>query len=189
MKTILDTFNLWSGQQVNRNKSTLVFSPNTSHDLRMQLSSSLGVNFSSRLGKYLGSHVDPGRNKQIVYEQVLSAIQRRTATWKTQLLSQASRLQLIKSVLSSANIYLLTCILLPDHICHQIDARMVNFSGVNRGSQKRCTSPRRMCCFSQLLQEDLVYVIPPTLIWPCSLSNCGESSLPPILLAWFHSSG
>ena len=85
------------------------------------------MNFSSRLGKYLGTHIDPGRNKQIVYDQVLSNVQRRTATWKNQLLSQASRFQLIRSVLSSANIYLLTCIRLPNHICQQIDALLVNF--------------------------------------------------------------
>lgn len=79
VKNILEKFNTWSGQKINKSKSTLIFRPNTSHTLRVQLSNSLSVNFSRKLGKNLGTYIDPGRNKQVVYDQILSAIQTRAA--------------------------------------------------------------------------------------------------------------
>lgn len=116
VKSTLDTFSLWSGQQINKSKSSLVFSPSTSHDLRNGLSAILGIPFTRTIGKYLGTHIDPGRSKHIIYDQVLSAISSRTASWKNKLLSQASRLTLVKFVLSAANIYLVTSIRLPQYI-------------------------------------------------------------------------
>ena len=97
-KSILEEFSLWTRQKINFTKSSLIFSLNTNHELRTSLSRQMGMNFSRRLGKYLGTQIDPGRNKSAIYNQILSAINSRTASWKEKLLSQTSRLTLIKNM-------------------------------------------------------------------------------------------
>ena len=94
---------------------------------KLRLSRILDIPFAGRLGKYLGTWVDPGRNKSLVYHQILSAIDSRTASWKSKLLSQASRLTLLKSVLAYVNIHILSCFKLPIYVCEQIDSKCLNF--------------------------------------------------------------
>ena len=77
---------VWTGDQLS--ESTIVFSPNVSHQDKLQLSSLMDTSFSGRLGKYLGTWVDPGRDKSLIYQQVLNAIDSRTSSWKSKLLSQ-----------------------------------------------------------------------------------------------------
>lgn len=63
----------------------------------------------------------------MIYDQLIDNVSRRTASWKLSLLSQASRLTLIKSVLTASNIHLLSCISLPKQVCRKIDSRCINF--------------------------------------------------------------
>ena len=137
VKDVLHQYCEWSGQVINFQKSSIVFSPNVSHQDKLQLSSSMDIPFSGRLGKYLGTWVDPGRDKSLVYQQVLNAIDSRTSSWKSKLLSQASRLALLKSVLAAVNIHILSCVKLPIYICEQIDSRCLDFFWGFNGSSKR----------------------------------------------------
>lgn len=137
VKRTLEKFSLWLGQKINYSKSSLVFSLNTTHEDRVSLSTLIGVHYTRRLGKYLDMIIDPGRNKQTIYDQITTAISVRTASWKERLLSQASTLTLIKSVLSAANIYQLSCIRLPQKVCTQIDSMLADFFwGEHNGGKK-----------------------------------------------------
>ena len=104
VQKVLKEYSDLSGQIINTQKSSFIFSPNVPHADKLRLSRILDIPFAGRLGKYLGTWVDPGRNKSLVYHQVLSAIDSRTASWKSKLLSQGSRLTLLKSVLAAVNI-------------------------------------------------------------------------------------
>ena len=127
VKQLLDCYCRWSGQKINRSKSVLVFSPSTSHEDKTDLAGLFQISFSPKLGKYLGTWIDPGKQRSEVYSQVLNAVSKCTAAWKTQLLSQVSRLMLIKSVLSAANIYQFSCIKFPSYICQKIDSKCIDF--------------------------------------------------------------
>lgn len=105
-----------SGQDINYEKSTLVVSPNTMTDW----STVFGISISDSLGKYLGTYVDNVKDKYVIYKSLLDAIDKRLASWKISMLSQASRLQLIKSVLSASNLYQLSYVKIPKHILYQV---------------------------------------------------------------------
>ena len=134
---VLQKYSDLSGQVINFQKSNIIFSPNVPHADKLHLSWTMNIPFAGRLGKYLGTWVDPGRNKSIIYQHVLNAIDSRTASWKAKLLSQASKLALLKSVLAAVNIHVLSCIKLPQYICDQIDSRCINFFWGIDGSSKR----------------------------------------------------
>ena len=89
---VLQKYSDLSGQIINFQKSSIIFSPNVPHNDKLRLSRTIDIPFTGRLGKYLGTWVDPGRNKSLIYQHVLNAIDSRTASWKSKLLSQASSL-------------------------------------------------------------------------------------------------
>lgn len=87
---------------INRSKSSLIFSPNFNHAHRNQYANFFGVHYTDKLGKCLGTCVDPSRNKEQAYLQVTQVIDKGTTSCKAGLLSQASRLTLMRSVLQEA---------------------------------------------------------------------------------------
>lgn len=151
----IDKFCHWSGQEINFSKSSIIFSPNVANRQKTMLSQILGVKFSSRLGKYLGAWIDPGRNKSNLYSHALGQIERRTALWQTKLLSQASRLQLIKSVLSSAEIHIMSSIALPQKICDGINSRCINFFWWQSDTSKRMHLVNKETLFSPMEEGGL----------------------------------
>ncbi|XP_028804845.1 uncharacterized protein LOC114759766 [Neltuma alba] len=115
----------------------------------------LGFSFESKLGRYLGTWIDSGRGKTQIYSQVLNAVKHRIANWQTKLLSQASRLALIKSVLAAVNIHVFSCIKIPKHICEQIDSYCINFSWGSTNTKKRAHLLRKEEIFKPVEQGGL----------------------------------
>ena len=155
VQKVLKEYSDLSGQIINTQKSSFIFSPNVPHADKLRLSRILDIPFAGRLGKYLGTWVDPGRNKSLVYHQVLSAIDSRTASWKSKLLSQASRLTLLKSVLAAVNIHILSCFKLPIYVCEQIDSKCLNFFWGMDGTSKRMHLSNKNQLFLPLNQGGL----------------------------------
>ncbi|GAA0157922.1 hypothetical protein LIER_15077 [Lithospermum erythrorhizon] len=63
-KLILDRYEAWSGQLVNAQKSTLLFSPNVNRTTRVAISEMLGMTEVSIHGKYLGLPTTIGSSKK-----------------------------------------------------------------------------------------------------------------------------
>lgn len=159
---------------VNHSKSMLIFSPKTTHGQRKHLSKLLQISFAKKLGKYLGTWVDPGRKKTEIYNQVTDNINHRTASWKVRLLSQSSRLTLVKSVLSASNIYLLSCIRLPQFICSKIDNRCIDFFGVLMRMDGGSICQTVILSSALSKKEDSVCGELRSSIHPFSLNSSGE---------------
>ena len=66
VKQILDCYCRWSGQKINKSKLILIFSPSTTHADRSGLAGILHISYSPKLGKHLGTWIDPGRQKSEV---------------------------------------------------------------------------------------------------------------------------
>lgn len=104
----------------------MIFSPNTPHTFKKFLSSTFGVSFKLTLGKYFGVHVDSTALKNN-YSELLDKLQQKLCGWKEKLLSQARRLVLIKSVLSSIPLYKMSSYALPKKRLLQMDSLVTNF--------------------------------------------------------------
>ena len=62
LKQMLRTYELASGQVINKDKSSVLFSPNTSNYTRQQMRAILSINQEAKSEKYLGLPVTVGRS-------------------------------------------------------------------------------------------------------------------------------
>lgn len=90
------------------------------------LSSTFNVAYNPHLGKYLGVFVDNDL-KKANFSEMVEKINQKLSGWKAKLLSQAGRLQLIKSVLSSTPLCRMSSFSFPKKYLQQMNATMVNF--------------------------------------------------------------
>ncbi|KAF7821772.1 reverse transcriptase [Senna tora] len=72
-----------SGQNMNLQKSFLVFSPNTPHSMKKAISIDLGLKLSSCLGKYLGTWIDGKSSKKKVVDEVVAKVRNKLQSWKS----------------------------------------------------------------------------------------------------------
>ncbi|KAF7841758.1 ribonuclease H [Senna tora] len=150
VKKAIDMYATLAGQQLNLDKSFLVFSPNTPRSVKDQIASCLGVAVSTKIGRYLGSFVDNKLSDPQNYTFLVERIVSKLAGWKAKALSQAGRLTLIKSVLQPLNVYHMSTLTVPRKYCHAIDAVCSNFFwGFRRGkpamhllSKRKIFAPR-----------------------------------------------
>lgn len=127
LKSILDDYCAASGQEVNPLKSSLYFSPNTDHGTRIGCGSIFGIPATCDPGPYLGLPTFWGRSKVDALAYVRDRINHKIAGWKLNLLSQAGREVLIKSVATAVPAYPMSCFLLPTTLCNTINADLARF--------------------------------------------------------------
>jgi hypothetical protein len=60
-KYILDLYEQAAGQKVNRDKSSIMFSPNTSQEIRSQIKSGMSIVSEARSERYLGLPISIGK--------------------------------------------------------------------------------------------------------------------------------
>ncbi|KAF7804493.1 putative LRR receptor-like serine/threonine-protein kinase [Senna tora] len=137
LRNLLQEYCEMAGQKVNRNKSLLVFSPNTPTVLKEEFRDEWGIAFRNDLGKYLGTYVDGRINSRSIFEELLEKIQSRLAGWKSKLISQAGRVTLINSVLQALPIYQMSNIELPKKVVDKIDSITNDFFWGTKGNRKR----------------------------------------------------
>lgn len=64
LKHILRTYELASGQMINKDKSSILFSPNTGESTKQQIRSILSINQEARNERYLGLPVSVGKSRK-----------------------------------------------------------------------------------------------------------------------------
>lgn len=101
------------------------------------MGSILGCDIANKLGKYLGVFVDDRREKKRNFDVIVSKIDRRMSGWKVKLLSQASRMVLIKSVLTVDSVYNFSLIQAPRYVTDKIDNIVTNFFWGFNGDSSR----------------------------------------------------
>ncbi|XP_074314592.1 uncharacterized protein LOC141649814 [Silene latifolia] len=113
LKKILDDYCIASGQVINMMKSGIVFSPSTTMLSATNGLKILGINHHNGIGKYLGIVADVGASKSIIFNNMIDNVKRRLSSWNGIFLSQAGRLTLINSVLSSLSNFILSVFKIP----------------------------------------------------------------------------
>ncbi|XP_062014406.1 uncharacterized protein LOC133730919 [Rosa rugosa] len=129
-EVLLDTLNSYcsaSGQSVNHQKSSLFFSPNTSPDVVLHISSILGMGAVLDPGRYLGLPTIWGRSKVAALSYVKDSIEKKISGWHQSSLSHAGKETLIKSVALAVPAYPMTVFKFPVSLCNQINSSLANF--------------------------------------------------------------
>ena len=116
-----------SGQKVNTNKSSIFFSPNTAQETRDEIFNILGPMQNSRHTKYLGLPSLIGRSKKQVFAILKERVGQKLAGWKSKLLSMGGKEILIKAVAQAILTYTMSCFLLPQGLCDDMERMMKNF--------------------------------------------------------------
>ena len=127
LNDILKNYCRASGQVINYNKSSLVFSKNTPSEFKDQVAAIFGVPITESPGKYLGLPSDWGRSKKQALTWVKDRIQSKMSGWKEKLLSQAGKDVLIKAVIQSMPVYAMSIFKFPDYFCNELNSMVANF--------------------------------------------------------------
>lgn len=129
VKDILDNYCSMSGQLVNFNKSATYFSK-SAYQLRCKnLSTMLGVRIMNESERYLGNPILFKRNKNLCFDTFILKIRKKTRPWQVNVLSQAGRNTLLKSVVSSLSVYDMSALQLPNKTLLSMDKMMRYFGG------------------------------------------------------------
>lgn len=137
MEHVLEEFCQISGQRINSNTSRVWLSPNTPSYLRNIICSSFGILATASLGKYLGVPLLHNRITKHTYHFLLDKIRRKLASWKMKLLSQATRMVLIKSTLAAIPLYVMQSVAIPKGTLGEIERLCRRFFWGGSDDQRR----------------------------------------------------
>jgi hypothetical protein len=136
---ILQSFCSISGALINKRKS-VVYGWNVEQQTIQQISLYLGFpGYASwEKIKYLGLPLTLGSNKSSLWTKIISKFKEKISAWGGQWLTNARKLTLIKSVLSSLPIYQASFLLAPKEITTQITKMIRDFLWHGgKGNQKK----------------------------------------------------
>ncbi|CAL9214573.1 unnamed protein product [Arabidopsis halleri] len=114
--TILEKYELASGQMINPQKSAITFSAKTSSEVRTRVKEQLGIEKEGGLGKYLGLPELFGRKKKDLFSMIVDRIRQKACSWSSKFLSAAGKVIMLKSVLAAMPSYTMSCFKLPNSL-------------------------------------------------------------------------
>ena len=127
VQDLLTEYELASGQQINRQKTTLFFSRSTPRHIQNNIQGMLGVHVIRQYEKYLGLPSFVGRAKYSNFAQIKERVWSKLKGWKEKLISQAGREILIKSVAQALPTYAMNCFRLPNRLITEIEVLIRRF--------------------------------------------------------------
>jgi hypothetical protein len=127
LKAVFEEYQRISGQQINMAKSEMTFSPKTQHDIKNDFQTVLPFTITTTIAKYLGMPTQIGRSKQAGFIFIMDRINKKLKGWKERFLSFAGRSILISAVIQALPTYLMSCFLLPQSMCENIEKAMCRF--------------------------------------------------------------
>jgi len=125
LKQILDVYEEASGQKINKDKSSILFSPNTATTTKNQMRVCLSISQEARNGKYLGLPISVGKSRKKAFEYIKQRIWIRIQGWQEKLLSKAGKEILIKAVAQAIPTYAMSCFDLTKGLCDELST-MIN---------------------------------------------------------------
>ncbi|XP_071933651.1 uncharacterized protein [Coffea arabica] len=134
---ILEVYKQASGQLVNVEKSSLFFSRNVGSRMKKGVMRKLQGMRLAQHSKYLGLPLPIGRSKRQAFEFIRNKAMERLHGWKEQLLSQAGKEVLLKSVILALPTYVMSCCLLPKDLCKKICSEMAKFWWGQKGDKQK----------------------------------------------------
>ncbi|KAK6803130.1 hypothetical protein RDI58_000914 [Solanum bulbocastanum] len=133
----LATYERVSGQLVNKAKSHFLLHPNAFRTTSDRIRKSTGFHQKQAPITYLGCPLFIGRPKLIYFSELINKIVNRVTGWQSRILSYGGKATLIKHVLQSLPIHILSAISPPSSTIKQIQDIMADFFWGWRNDRKK----------------------------------------------------
>jgi hypothetical protein len=124
LKHILDLYEQVAGQKINREKSSIMFSPNIGQEIRSQIKYDLSIDSEAISEHYLALPISIGKSKKAVFQYIKKKVWSWIQGWQEKFLSKAGKEILIKAVAQSIPTYAMSCFDLTKGFCD--DLNMIN---------------------------------------------------------------
>ena len=116
-----------SGQQVNMDKSSIIFAKGIPQRRREEIMDLLDVHNMSLSEKYLGMPSDVGASVNGAFKYLKDRVWKRVQGWMEQSLSAGGKEVLIKAVAQAIPTYSMSCFRLPRGLCEHINSVLRQF--------------------------------------------------------------
>ena len=120
LQNILSLYEVCSGQIINKEKSSIMFSRNTRESDRQSMMQALDISSEATNEKYLGLPIYMGRSKSKTFAYIKDRVWKRIQGWKEKLLSKAGKEILTKAVVQAMRTYAMSCFDLTKTFCVMI---------------------------------------------------------------------
>jgi hypothetical protein len=127
LQNILHLYEVCSGQVINFDKSSVMFSRNTSNAKRKEVLEELKISAEARTEKYLGLPVYVGRSRTKTFEYIKDRVWKRIQGWKERMLSKAGKDILIKACAQAIPTFAMSCFDLTQTLCEQMSTMICRF--------------------------------------------------------------
>ncbi|PKA64794.1 Putative ribonuclease H protein [Apostasia shenzhenica] len=126
LNSIFDTYCSWSGQKINKAKSSICFSKKMKGSRKRMIANKWEFCTQAE-GKYLGIPLISRRLVKVDFQHIIESVRGRISSWGTRHLSLAGRVTLINSVLTSIPIFSLSHTFVPDNVLVEIEKLIRRF--------------------------------------------------------------
>lgn len=124
---LLNIFEIASGQQINRDKSSIFFSKNIPSHLKNDLCQQLRFKEATYHSLYSGLPNIIGRNKSAIFGYVKEKLQDCIQRWDKKTISKCGEEVILKSVAQSLPNYTMGVFFLPMDLCQQLERTMCKY--------------------------------------------------------------
>ncbi|WOG84407.1 hypothetical protein DCAR_0103590 [Daucus carota subsp. sativus] len=137
IKTILQKYELCSGQAINFQKSGIYFSANVRVDKQEEIKNMLEVHNDLSSGRYLGLPSLIGRSKKQVFNFLKDRLWRKIQGWSSKCLSKAGKAVLLRNVAQAVPSYAMSCFMLPKSLCKELERMMNSFWWGSKDNERK----------------------------------------------------
>jgi hypothetical protein len=127
LQNILSLYENCSGQTINKEKSSVMFSKNAKNTDKQQMMAALDIQVEARNEKYLGLPVYMGKSKEKTFAYLKDRVWKRVQGWKEKLLSKAGKEIFIKAMAQAILSYAMSCFDLTKTLCDAISTMICRF--------------------------------------------------------------
>ncbi|XP_012849908.1 PREDICTED: uncharacterized protein LOC105969681 [Erythranthe guttata] len=131
VKKILRVYEEASGQMVNYQKSSIVFSKTTTEENINLICSELPMEVVDNHDRYLGLSSTLGKSKREAFANLRDKVCRRLRGWTEKWFSRGGKEILIKAVIQAIPTYAMSCFRLPRYFIEEMEKHMAKFWWVN----------------------------------------------------------
>lgn len=117
---ILEVYEMGSGRMINRDKSSILFNPNTNEIVRNHIRLNMSITQEAWGEKYLGLPVSVGIPKKKTFEYIKKKIWDKIQGWQEKLLSKVGKEILLKAIAQSISTYAMSCFDLTKEFCDDL---------------------------------------------------------------------
>lgn len=127
IQSVIQTFCQATGQMVNYSKSSFIFSKSSIPSQKQSVCSYMQIPEAFHELIYLGMPLPFGKSKSKIFHYLISRIQKKTESWRSKTLSRVGKTVMIKSVIQSLSIHVVSCYQLPINICKKFASEITKF--------------------------------------------------------------